>query len=126
MFDAFNSGNTRIIDEIVDPNFRTRTDPMPGVEPTREGLKQEIQLLRDAFPDARFDIDDLTARGDRVRVDWRMRGRHQRRLRDIEPTGDEVTHSGHEVIRLEGGKIVEREEGGGENSREFQRKLRRR
>jgi predicted ester cyclase len=59
-------------------------------------------------PDARYEVDDLIAEGDRVVVRWRLLGTHQGDFRGIAPTGRALALKGIAIHRVEGGKLMER------------------
>jgi predicted ester cyclase len=107
ILEAFNTGNTSIIDELANPNLVTHT-PYPGVSAGVEGLKSQISVPRSMFPDGRFEEEVLIAEGDMVFLRWKMTGTHLGRAFGREPTGKRITHYGHEIIRLDSsGKIIE-------------------
>jgi predicted ester cyclase len=120
MLEVFNSGDLSVIDEIVDPNLISH-NPHPGTEGNREGLKRQIQFLRQAFPDARFSEEQMLAENDKIFLRWTMVSTHQGPYMGHEGTGRELTHHGQEFFRLEGGKIVEHH--GEESNLEFLEKL---
>ena len=104
--EVFNQGNVDVIDELVAEDF-VEHDPMPGVEPDREGFKQFISTLRSAFPDLRTEVEDQIAEGDRVVERWRSTATHQGEFMGVPATGKRVTIEGMDISRIEAGKIVE-------------------
>ena len=50
---------------------------------TSEGFKQFISLVRTAFPDVKYTVEDrkIADEGDKVMVRWEARGTHQGELR---------------------------------------------
>lgn len=62
----------------------------------------------DAFPDLRYDIEDMVAEGDRVSFRARMRGTHEGEFMGFEPTGRGFDAEGIIIARLKDGKIAER------------------
>lgn len=60
-----NNKNFVVYDELNDPDFVNLSAP-PGVPADREGGKLYLQALAEAYPDARYTIDDMIAEGDRV------------------------------------------------------------
>lgn len=121
VLEAFNTGNTLIIDEIFEAGFRSHTKPFPGVDDTREGLKREIQSLRHAFPDAHFTETGISEQGNTVTINWSMTGTHQSPILGVEASGEKVTQTGQEVLEFRGGRIAGRK--GREEHVEFQQKL---
>lgn len=122
ILDAFNTGNTAIIDEVFDTGFKSHTTPFPGVDETRDGLKREIKMLRESFPDAKFTETGIDEQGDTVTIRWSMTGTHQKPIMGVEASGERVTQTGEEVLHFAGGKIKARH--GREEHHEFEQKLR--
>src|SRR3979411_2467456 len=100
MVDAFNTGNTAIVDELVDAKHRDET-PFPATTPNRDGLKQQIAALRTAFPDAKFSVDKITAEGATVAYRWTLHGTHKGKLFEHNPTNKKVTHHGNDFVTFQ-------------------------
>src|SRR4029453_2544586 len=83
-------------------------NPLPGQGAGRDGHKQIVALFRSAFPDLQVTTEDVLEEGDRVALRWRAYGTHRGDLIGLAPTGKRVTLTGIEILRLSGGKIVER------------------
>lgn len=49
--------------------------PLPGETPGPTGVQGRLELLRAAFTDARFTLEDTIAQGDEVVARWTLRGR---------------------------------------------------
>ena len=101
----WHTGDADAFDEVVAPDF---VHHAPGLPPDLEGFKQVLHMLRAAFPDMRFTVEDLIAEGDKVvdRATWQ--GTHQGEMMGISPTGNSVTVTEMHVSRIAEGKIVER------------------
>jgi predicted ester cyclase len=80
----------------------------PGVPAGLEGVKQVFRLLHTAFPDLQIEIEDLIPEGDLVVGRVTARGSHQGEFMGIAPTGKPVSFNAIDVVRIAGGKIVER------------------
>jgi len=104
--EVVNKGNLDLIDELVSPDFVDHT-PFPGLPPGREGIRQTIGMLREAFPDLQITIEDLIAEGDKVVSRQTLRGTHQGEFMGIPPTGKQVTWTGILIFRIADGKIVD-------------------
>jgi predicted ester cyclase len=63
--EVLNEGKFEVLDEILAPTFVDHF-AQPGMQPTREGLKQSLIALKRAFPDLRYTIDDAVVCGDKV------------------------------------------------------------
>jgi predicted ester cyclase len=73
----------------------------------RDGAKQFFVMLRQAFPDIQFTIEDQIAAGDRVVTRWSATGTHQGEFQDIAPTNNKVRMTGTDIDRIANGKVVE-------------------
>ena len=74
--EGFNRGNLSVVDELFAPDFAYRT-PTPTGEQGRDAIKQGIGLVRSAFPDIHYTIEDEVAEGDKVVAYWTAHGTHQ-------------------------------------------------
>ena len=105
--EGFNEGNLDVADELVAEDFRMHE---AGIEePLRgpEGVKEVLGTYKNAFPDARIEIQELVAEEDAVVVRWRASGTHEGDLMGIEPTGNEVSIVGMEMYHVRDGKAIE-------------------
>jgi predicted ester cyclase len=104
---AFQTGDVSGLDGLIAPGYREHLrvgDPPP----TLEGLKQFIQLIRAAVPDARVAVEDVVAEGDRVMVRHRHRGTHTGApFMGIPASGRAFDFEGVEIARISGDRIVE-------------------
>ena len=105
--DLWDKGEFAVADEIIAPDFVDH-DPVSGQGPGPGGYKEMVGAFRAAFPDLRVKNEDVIAEGDKVVARWTARGTHNGALMNIPPTGRQVTLKGVDVLRIEGGKIVER------------------
>jgi steroid delta-isomerase-like uncharacterized protein len=71
----FNSGDLDFVDEAVAPGAVDHQEP-DGTD-FRTHLKHVISTLRAAFPDLRFEVEELVAEGDLVACRSTMTGTHQ-------------------------------------------------
>jgi predicted ester cyclase len=100
-------GAEKAADRFLAPGFVGHHPPFPDVHGS-EGYKQFIAGTYGAYPDARFDVEDVIAEGDRVVVRSTLRGTHEGTTRmGVAPTGKEVTASIIGIFKLTDGKIVE-------------------
>ncbi len=95
-----------VYDELNDPDFVNLSAP-PGVPPDREGGKMFLQSFASAFRDARFTIEDMIAEGDRVATKKTFTGTHEGEFAGVPPTGNRVTLTYVDILRLRDGRIVE-------------------
>ena len=81
---------TRINDETFAPDFVNR-NAVSGTPNGPEGQRQVMQRLWAAFPDARFEIEEIAADGDTVICVGTMTGTHEGELSGIPATGRKVS-----------------------------------
>jgi steroid delta-isomerase-like uncharacterized protein len=105
--DVWGKGDFTAADEVLASDL-VEHNPLPGQGSGRDGHKQLVTLFRSAFPDLRITTEDLVSEGDRVALRWKAEGTHRGELMGIPPTGKRVTMTGIEIVRIAGGKIVER------------------
>ncbi|MGA7732568.1 MAG: ester cyclase [Chloroflexia bacterium] len=111
LLEAFNTGDTSIVDELVRSNVRSSASrllkPSMRTMTVRECVKHDIVVTRQTFPDLHLEEVKMIGEGDRVVLRWKMTGTHLGPLFDKPPTGKRVTLIGHEYARFEDGLIVE-------------------
>jgi steroid delta-isomerase-like uncharacterized protein len=69
--------------------------------------KQYYQGVHEAFPDLKFEIDDVRPAGDWIVWKWKMQGTNTGSFRGMEPTGKEVVIYGVTINRFEDGMVSE-------------------
>lgn len=92
--------------EFFAPDFFDHTNP-PGMQHGIDGHDALVRLLRSAFPDAKWTIEDVFAEEDRVCIRVVMTGTHKGDFFGIPPTGKAVTQPGIHILRIANGKIAE-------------------
>jgi predicted ester cyclase len=96
-----------LVDAVVSPQFTSHDWPDGG--PTGpQAFRQYYAAIRAAVSDARYEVDDLIAEGDRVVVRWRLLGTHTGHFGGIAPSGRTITLKGIAIYRVNEGKLVER------------------
>ena len=104
---VFCDWNMTMVDEFMSPDFISHDWPEGGpIGP--QAFRDFYAMIRSVAPDARYEVDDLIAEGNKVVVQWRMLGTHQGRFRGIDPTGRAVVLKGIAIYRVEDGKLKER------------------
>ncbi len=104
--EVFNAGNIAVVDELVASDFVDHEE-FPGLSGDRDGLKQFVTMMRTAFPDARMDVDDLIAEGDKVVARLTMSGTQRGDFAGIPASGKRFSVPTIDIIRFDDGKAVE-------------------
>jgi steroid delta-isomerase-like uncharacterized protein len=103
--ELFNKRNLAIADALCATNV---VDHGLGPETSGvEAIKRSAGMFLAAFPDLHFTFEDYIAEGDQVVVRWTTSGTQKGELMGIPPSGKQISVSGMEIYRFEGGKIVE-------------------
>lgn len=106
LYEAINSGDYPAIGGVISDAFVDHEE-FPGFAPTKEGTLQFFKALRESFPDARMNVDDMIAEGEKVSVRATMSGTHRGEFMGIAATGKRVNVPLSDYMRLENGKLVE-------------------
>jgi steroid delta-isomerase-like uncharacterized protein len=105
--EVFNQGNLALVDELVAPDFLNHEVP-PGMNNRGpESTRQVVTMLRTAFPDLHFTIEDLVAEGDTVAGRATMSGTHLGPFQGIAPTGRSFQQAHMHFVRFRDGKAIE-------------------
>ena len=100
--------NMSLADELVANQFTSHDWP-EGTPSGPDAFRNYYSnVIRSVLPDARYEVDDMIAEGDKVVVRWRLVGTHKGNFLDISPTGKRVTLKGIAIYRLEDNKVAER------------------
>jgi predicted ester cyclase len=70
------------------------------------GFRQTVERMIAAFPDLRFEIEDLFAAGDKVCVRWRFEAAHLGPLSGVGPTGKTAVQQGIAVYEARFGRLT--------------------
>lgn len=105
--DGYQTGaNDRSFAELLHPEVVDRSRP-PGIAEGAEGVRQQFEAFRAAFPDFHAVIHDQIAEADKVVTRKVFHGTHRGELMGIPPTGREVQIEVIDIVRVEDGQIVE-------------------
>lgn len=101
-----NAGHFEKFDEFLAENF-VEHEELPGLPPTREGVKQWFTLMRTTFPDLKFDVEFTVADDDKVVAYLTMSGTQAAEFLGIPSQGRAFHVKTVDIIRFEKGKAVE-------------------
>ena len=104
--EVINQGRLEQADSLVAIDF-VELDPLPGQKQGREGLKEIIALIRAAFPDIHWTLDEMVSEEDTVVSRFTWTGTHQGPFLGIPATGKAVTVKGVVIDYLAEGKMAE-------------------
>ena len=89
LYDRINAGDIDGFGDLLADDFVEHED-MPGLEPSREGVKQLFHMYRGAFPDLRMEVQDLLVDGDKAVARVRATGTHQGEFLGMPATGKSI------------------------------------
>jgi steroid delta-isomerase-like uncharacterized protein len=105
--EVFNQGDLSIVDELVAPDFLNHEVP-PGMNNRGpDSTRQVVRMLRAAFPDLHFTVEDLVAEGDTVAGRVTMSGTHLGPFQGVPPTGGSFQQAHMHFVRFRDGKAIE-------------------
>lgn len=105
--EVYTRKNLAAIKEFIAPNHIDHAATAASLPDGLEGSRQAIGMMLKAFPDLHVTIEDMIAEGNKVVVRMTMHGTQQGAFGSIPPTGKQVAVSTIDIIRIEGGQIVE-------------------
>ena len=105
--EIINGGNVDLVDELLADDFVEHEEPLPGMTPDRDGVKDFVRAVRTAFPDVRMTPEQILADDERVMIRYRMTGTHEGDFMGVPPTGRKVDLDGYDEARVVGGRAVE-------------------
>ena len=103
--ELWNAGDLRVADELVAADHVHHVGGQELRGP--DGVKGAVTWLRTAFPDLRFEIDNVISDGDQAAVRWTASGTHLGSLAGMQPTGRRVEWTGSDWFRLHHGRMIE-------------------
>ena len=89
LYDLINAGDIDGFGELLAEDF-VEHEEMPGLEPSKEGVKQLFHMYRAAFPDLRMEALDVLVSGDKAVARVRATGTHQGEFMGMAATGRSV------------------------------------
>ena len=99
MYDLLSTGDIDGFGDLIADDF-IEHEETPGLEPTKEGVKQFFHMYRAAFPDLRMEPQDVLASGDKVVARARATGTNQGEFMGMPATGKSVDVQLIDIIRF--------------------------
>lgn len=89
LYELINAGDIDGFGELIAEDF-VEHEETPGLEPTKEGVKQFFHMYKAAFPDLRMEAQDILVSGEKVVARVRATGTHQGEFLGMPATGKSV------------------------------------
>jgi len=104
--DRMNKHDLSAIDEMFDASYVDH-ETMPGIPPTRDGMKQMFQMFLKAFPDMQMKVEHLVADGDFAVVHITTTGTNKGEMMGMPATNKAVKVGEMHLVRIANGRFVE-------------------
>ena len=105
MYDLINAGDIDGFGDLLADDF-VEHEEVPGLAPTKDGVKAFFRMYISAFPDLRMNAQDVLASGDKVVVRARATGTHQGEFMGMPPTGKSVDVQLIDILRFSDDGLV--------------------
>jgi predicted ester cyclase len=103
--DAYVSGDTSWLPEIIDAEHQDRSYPAFGVGPA--GVQRAIEQLHAGFTELKVSIEQCVSQGDWVAFRMEISGTHSGEFNGKAGTGQRVEFTAADFAKVRGGKFVE-------------------
>ena len=99
MYELLSAGDIDGFGDLIAEDF-VEHDEVPGLEQTKEGVKQLFRMYTAAFPDLRMEPQDVLVSGDKVVARVRGTGTQQGEFMGLPATGKAVDIQLIDIIRF--------------------------
>jgi steroid delta-isomerase-like uncharacterized protein len=99
LYDAISAHDLDTVASAMADDFVDHEE-IPGLEPTKEGALEFFRLTIAAFPDVRFEAEDVLVDGDKVVARARFTGTHQGDFMGVPASGKRVDIALVDIIRF--------------------------
>jgi predicted ester cyclase len=104
--EVFTQGNVDVIDELVADDYVDH-QVFPGLQPTKEGLKDFVKLFHAAFSDINVETLSIAVDGDEIWVHSIFTGTHTGEFAGVPPTSKTVTLEMMDRVKVRDDKAIE-------------------
>jgi predicted ester cyclase len=106
--EALRTGNLARVEEIVAPEYIDHGGWIDGLPGGPEGIKQEVTMVRTAFPDLELRVPHLFMAGEYVVLGMEGAGTHRDEIFGVPATHKQAKWMTMGIYKVEDGKIKER------------------
>ena len=103
-YDLLNAGDIDGFGALLAEDF-VENEQTPGLAPTKEGVLEFFRMYRAAFPDLRFDPQDVIASDDKVVVRVRATGTNSGDFMGMPATGKSMDIQLVDIVRFDDGGL---------------------
>ena len=98
-YDLINTGDLDGFSQLLADDF-VEHEELGGLPPTKEGVKEFFEVMKAAFPDLRFDAEDILASGDKVVARVKVTGTHEGEFMGVPATGKSIDVQVIDILRF--------------------------
>jgi steroid delta-isomerase-like uncharacterized protein len=107
MYDFINAGDIGAFGDLLAEDF-VEHEELPGLSPSKDGVKTFFLMQLAAFPDLRMDVEDIVADGAKVVARVRYTGTQQGEFQGMPATGKSVNVQLVDIFAFDGdGRVRE-------------------
>jgi steroid delta-isomerase-like uncharacterized protein len=99
MYDRINAHDLDGFIDLLADDF-VEHEVAPGLEPNRDGVRKFFTMYMEAFPDLRFELQDMLASGDKVVARFRGIGTQDGDFMGMPASGRRIDVEGIDIIRF--------------------------
>jgi steroid delta-isomerase-like uncharacterized protein len=90
----------------IDDSYVGESETLPGPVHGPEGVRQMLNMIFTAFPDLKFEVEQILASGDHVIARLRITGTQKGNFAGIAPTNKHVSWQACNIVELRNGKAI--------------------
>jgi steroid delta-isomerase-like uncharacterized protein len=107
MYDLINAGDIDAFGDLLANDF-VEHEELPGLSPSKDGVKTFFRMQLAAFPDLRMDVQDIVADGPKVVARVRYTGTQQGEFQGMPASGKSVDVQLVDIFAFDGdGRVRE-------------------
>jgi steroid delta-isomerase-like uncharacterized protein len=104
--EVFTEGNLDAIDELAHDDF-VEHEEMPGLPPTKEGVRLFTAAMLQAFPDLAVSVEDIIVEDNKAASRVRFSGTHRGEFMGIPPTDKKINIQVIDIMAYRDGKATD-------------------
>jgi predicted ester cyclase len=105
--ELWSAGDFSDVSSIVHLDYRGYDPIVDAAVEGPGGVEEQVMLMRGAFPDLTFTIEQRVSEGDWVAVRWRATGTHEGMFLGVRATHRVIDGAGISMFRLADGLLIE-------------------
>lgn len=104
--ELFNEGRLELLPELLAEDYVNHSPGWPGLAAGRDGVADVVRVMRTAFPDLHYEIEDLVVSENAVAARAIVTGTHRGEFFGLPPSGRPFRVTQITIERMREGRIV--------------------